>query len=150
MYPCDNALHAHLTEVLPALWLPQAGQPGLPRAGGAAEDHEGVFARADIVAGTFVLDFGELRETTRPERSGGRKGWSVRLQVETSKSSAAKTYVVKDAHGRHRRGEVPRGGKVNSTRMLSWCQTTKWVWADSKILVSFDETWRLNVLARVE
>ena len=152
VYPCDNALHAHLTEVLPALWLPQAGQPGLPRAGGAAEDHEGVFARADIVAGTFVLDFGELRETTRPERSGGRKGWSVRLQVETSKSSAAKTYVVKDAEGPHRRGEVPRGGKVNSTCCLvhrnaelvgdsagvrMYVRTTKLVRAGSEILVRF-------------
>ena len=36
-------------------------------------------------------------------------------KVETCWSSAPKMYVVKDAHSRHRRGEVPRGGKVNST-----------------------------------
>ena len=118
VYPCHNALHPLLTEVLPALWLPQAKEEGAVRLAAGAnspDPGEGVFARANIPAGTFVLDFGELRETTLRERSGGWKGWSVRLLVETSRSSVSKTYVVKDAHGRHRRGEVPRGGKVNST-----------------------------------
>ena len=61
-------------------------------------------------------------------------------------------YVVKDAHSRHRRGEVPRGGKVNSTccqvhrnaelvgdsaGFRMYVRTTKLVRTGREILVSF-------------
>ena len=73
-------------------------------------------------------------------------------KVETCWSSAPKMYVVKDAHSRHRRGEVPRGGKVNSTccqvhrnaelvgdsaGVRMYVRTTKLVRAGREILVSF-------------
>ena len=60
--------------------------------------------------------------------------------------------MVKDAHSRHRRGEVPRGGKVNSTccqvhrnaelvgdsaGVRMYVRTTKLVRAGSEILVRF-------------
>ena len=114
VYPCENALCAHKTEVRKALWLPQESTramavPGVDAAG------EGVFAREDIDEGTFVLDFGELREATKRERSGGCRGWSVRMKSVTSLSSVAKTFVVQDTRGRHVRGQMPKGGKVNST-----------------------------------
>ena len=87
VYPCSNALYPEKTEVRRSVWLPQvvqAAKPSRRRRQVREELGEGVFAREDIVEGTFVLDFGELREASSKERSVGWKGWSVRLQVETS------------------------------------------------------------------
>ena len=155
MYPCSNALYPEKTEVRRSVWLPQVVQAKSSRRRRRIREElgEGVFAREDIVEGTFVLDFGELREASSKEKSVGWKGWSVRLQVETSLSSVSKTFVVKEAHdGRHRRDEVPRGGKVNSTccrvhlnaelvsdsaTMRMYVRTTKLVRTGREILVSF-------------
>jgi len=49
LYPCVNALYPHKTEVRRVMWLQDADEVA-----------EGVFAREDIEAGTFLLDFGEL------------------------------------------------------------------------------------------
>ena len=86
VYPCSNALHPEKTEVRRSVWLPQVVQAKSSRRRRRIREElgEGVFAREDIVEGTFVLDFGELREASSKERSVGWKGWSVRLQVETS------------------------------------------------------------------
>jgi hypothetical protein len=54
LYPCLNALYK--TEVRRVMWLQD------PSA-------EGVFAREDIEAGSFLLDFGELRLATPKESS---------------------------------------------------------------------------------
>ena len=56
LYPCVNALYPHKTEVRRVMWLQDADDAA-----------EGVFAREDIEAGTFLLDFGELRMATAKE-----------------------------------------------------------------------------------
>jgi hypothetical protein len=56
---------------------------------------EGVFAREDIEAGTFLLDFGELRLATAIESSGQWCGWRLRFDIESKLSTVTKTFVVK-------------------------------------------------------
>ena len=45
LYPCVNVMYPNKTEVWQVMWL--------------QEVDEGVFTSEDIVAGTFLLDFGE-------------------------------------------------------------------------------------------
>jgi hypothetical protein len=105
LYPCVNALYTHKTEVRPVMWLQEAD--------GIAE---GVFAREDIEAGTFVLDFGELRLASAIESSAQWCGWRLRFDVESKLSSVTKTFVVKDSEFRDCGDSgIARGGKVNST-----------------------------------
>jgi hypothetical protein len=69
-----------------------------------------------IEAGTFVLDFGELRLATAIESSGQWCGWRLRFDIESKLSSVTKTIVVKDAEFRVGGGlGMARGGKINST-----------------------------------
>jgi hypothetical protein len=63
----------------------------------ADEVAEGVFAREDIEAGTFLLDFGELRLATAIESSGQWCGWRLRFDIESKLSTVTRTFVVKDA-----------------------------------------------------
>ena len=66
----------------------------------ADEVAEGVFAREDIEAGTFLLDFGELRLATAIENSGQWCGWRLRFDIESKLSTVTKTFVVKDTEFR--------------------------------------------------
>ena len=86
LYPCVNALYPHKTEVRRVMWLQDADEVA-----------EGVFAREDIEAGTFLLDFGELRLATAIESSGQWCGWRLRFDIESKLSTVTKTFVVKDA-----------------------------------------------------
>jgi len=61
---------------------------------------EGVFDREDIEAGTFLLDFGELRLATMIESSGQWCGWKLRFDIESKLSTVTKTFVVKDTEFR--------------------------------------------------
>ena len=77
---------------------------------------EGVFVREDIEAGTFLLDFGELRLSTMIESSGQWCGWKLRFDIESKLSTVTKTFAVKDTEFRDGGGRgMARGGKVNST-----------------------------------
>jgi hypothetical protein len=80
LYPCVNALYPHKTEVRRVMWLQDADDAA-----------EGVFAREDIEACTFLLDFGELRMATAKESSGQWCGWRLRFELST----VTKTFVVK-------------------------------------------------------
>jgi hypothetical protein len=72
---------------------------------------EGVFAREDIEAGTFLLDFCELRLATAIESSGQWCGWRLRFDIQSKLSTVTKTFVVKDAERRRWWGpwDVERG-----------------------------------------
>jgi len=142
LYPCVNALYTHKTEVRPAMLLQEID--------GIAE---GVFAREDIEAGTFVLDFGELRLATSIESSAQWCGWRLRFDVESKLSSVTKTFVVKDSEFRDCGDSgIAREGKVNSTccrvhknaelvpdsgGVRMYVRTTRQVRADSEILVMY-------------
>ena len=84
-----------------------------------------------IEAGTFVLDFGELRLATPIESSDQWCGWRLRFDIESKLSTVTKTSVVKDAEGRDGGGSgIARG--VRSTvlaavfiRMRNWCRTAQ-------------------------
>jgi len=79
---------------------------------------EGVFAREDIEAGTFLLDFGELRVATVIESSGQWCGWRLRFDIESKLSTVTKTFVVKDTErslGDGGDSGMSKGRKVNST-----------------------------------
>jgi hypothetical protein len=137
-----NALYTHKTEVRPAMLLQEID--------GIAE---GVFAREDIEAGTFVLDFGELRLATSIESSAQWCGWRLRFDVESKLSSVTKTFVVKDSEFRDCGDSgIAREGKVNSTccrvhknaelvpdsgGVRMYVRTTRQVRADSEILVMY-------------
>ena len=144
LYPCVNALYPHKTEVRRVMWLQDADDAA-----------EGVFAREDIEAGTFLLDFGELRMATAKESSGQWCGWRLRFDIESKLSTVTKTFVVKDAErslgGGGGRG-MSTGGKVNSTccrihknaelvpdsaGMRMYVRTTRQVRVDSEILVMY-------------
>jgi len=144
VWPCLNALYPEKTEVRQTLWLPQEA----PREG------QGVFARCHVEEGTFVLDFGDLRLASKKEMSGGWLGWCLTFEVETALSRARQVFVVVDGSGvvGDNRLVVPTGGKVNSTcckvhmnaelvpdsaATRMYVRTTKWVRADSEILVMF-------------
>jgi hypothetical protein len=84
----------------------------------ADEVAEGVFAREDIEAGTFLLDFGELRLATAIKSSGQWCGWRLRFNIESKLSTVTKTFVVKDAERSLGDGGgrgMAKGGKVNSS-----------------------------------
>jgi hypothetical protein len=70
--PCVNALYPHKTEVRRVMWLQDADEVA-----------EGVFARDDIEAGTFLLDFGELRLATAIQSSSQWCGWRLRFDIES-------------------------------------------------------------------
>ena len=55
-----------------------------------------MFAREDIEAGSFLMDFGELRLATSIESSGQWCGWRLRLDIESKLLTVTKTFVVKD------------------------------------------------------
>jgi hypothetical protein len=117
--------------------------------------HEGVFAREDIEAGTFLLDFGELRVATVIESSGQWCGWRLRFDIESKLSTVTKTFVVKDAERSLGDGGdrgMSKGGKVNSTccsvhknaelvpdsaGIRMYVRTTRQVPKDSEILVMY-------------
>ena len=154
-----NALYPHKTEVrrvkhtlllllllLRVMWLQDADDAS-----------EGVFAREDIEAGTFLLDFGELRlaAATMIESSGQWCGWRLRFDIESKLSTVTKTFVVKDAErslgGGGGRG-MSTGGKVNSTccsvhknaelvpdraGVRMYVRTTRKVRVDNEILVMY-------------
>jgi hypothetical protein len=69
---------------------------------GSDDVAEGVFAREDIEAGTFLLDFGELRlaAATMIESSGQWCGWRLRFDIDSKLSTVTKTFVVKDTECR--------------------------------------------------
>jgi hypothetical protein len=71
---------------------------------GSDDVAEGVFAREDIEAGTFLLDFGELRlaAATMIESSGQWCGWRLRFDrgIDSKLSTVTKTFVVKDTEFR--------------------------------------------------
>jgi hypothetical protein len=89
----------------PLLWLQDADEVA-----------KGVFAHEDIEAGTFLVNFGELRLANAIKSSGQWCGWRLRFDIESRLSTVTKTFVVKDAEGRDGGGSgMARGGKVNST-----------------------------------
>jgi hypothetical protein len=116
---------------------------------------EGVFAREDIEAGTFLLDFGELRLATAIESSGQWCGWRLRFDIESKLSTVTKTFVVKDAERSLGDGGgrgMAKGGKVKSTccrvhknaelvpdsaGIRMYVRTTRQVRVDSEILVMY-------------
>ena len=100
LYPCLNAMYPHKTEVRRVMWLQDTDDVA-----------EGVFAREDIEAGTFLLDFGELRLATMIESSGQWCGWKLRFDIESKLSTVTKMFVVKDAEPRRWWGpwDVERG-----------------------------------------
>jgi hypothetical protein len=146
LYPCVNALYPHKTEVRRVMWLQDAESDDV---------HEGVFAREDIEAGTFLLDFGELRVATVIESSGQWCGWRLRFDIESKLSTVTKTFVVKDAERSLGDGGdrgMSKGGKVNSTccsvhknaelvpdsaGIRMYVRTTRQVPKDSEILVMY-------------
>jgi hypothetical protein len=91
---------------------------------------EGVFAREDIEAGTFLLDFGELRLATAIESSGQWCGWRLRFDIESRLSTVTKTFVVKDASEMVgavgcRKGERSTVLAAVFIRMRNWCRTAQ-------------------------
>ena len=77
---------------------------------------KGVLAHEDIEAGTFLVNFSELRLANAIKSSGQWCGWRLRFDIESRLSTVTKTFVVKDTEGRDGGGRgMPRGGKVNST-----------------------------------
>ena len=102
-----NALYPHKTEVRRGMWLQDADEVA-----------EGVFAREDIEAGTFLLDFGELRLATAIESSGQWCEWRLRFDIDSKLSIVTRTFGVKDAERSLGEGGgrgIAKGGKVNST-----------------------------------
>jgi len=143
LYPCLNAMYPHKTEVRRVMWLQDTDDVA-----------EGVFAREDIEAGTFLLDFGELRLATMIESSGQWCGWKLRFDIESKLSTVTKTFVVKDTEFRDGGGRgMARGGKVNSTccsvhknaelvpdsaGVRMYVRTTRKVLVDDEILVMYE------------
>ena len=121
----------------------------------ADEVAKGVFAREDIDAGTFLLDFDELILATAIENSGQWCGWRLRFDIESKLSTVTKTFVVKDAERSLGDGGgrgMSKGGKVNSTccrvhknaelvpdsaGIRMYVRTTRQVRVDSEILVMY-------------
>jgi len=121
----------------------------------ADEVAKGVFAREDIEAGTFLLDFDEFILATAIENSGQWCGWRLRFDIESKLSTVTKTFVVKDAERSLGDGGdcgMSKGGKVNSTccsvhknaelvpdsaGIRMYVRTTRQVPKDSEILVMY-------------